>query len=126
MEKSLEEAKDDMAWYYNQCQTPASQYQVGDQVFLDASDIRTTWPSQKLSHRYLRPYVIQRRVGRHSYRLQLPQSLSHLHPVFNTVKLILALEDPIPGRESQPPPPLELIDGEEHYMVEKVLDSHLI
>ena len=46
MEKSLEEAKsalvkakDDMARYYNQCQMPAPEYQVGDQVFLEASDI---------------------------------------------------------------------------------------
>src|SRR3979490_64390 len=97
MEKSLEEAKsalvkakDDMARYYNQHRMPAPEYQVGDRVFLDASDIQTTWPSQKLSHHYLGPYVIQRRVGRHSYRLQLPQSLSHLHLVFHTVKLILA------------------------------------
>src|SRR3979490_2384112 len=133
MEKLLEEAKsalvkakDDMAWYYNQHRTPAPEYQVGDRVFLDTSDIQTTRHSQKLSHHYLGPYVIQRRVGRHSYRLQFPQSLSHLHPVFNTVKLIPAPEDPIPGRKSQPPPPPELIDGEEYYMVETVLDSHLI
>ena len=83
MEKSLEEAKsalakakDDMARYYNQHRTPAPEYQVGDRVFLDASDIRTTRPSQKLSHRYLGPYTIQRRVGKHAYRLQLLRSLS--------------------------------------------------
>ena len=84
MEKSLEEAKsalakakDDMArCYYNQRRTPALEYQVGDRVFLDASDIRTTRPSQKLSHRYLGPYTIQRRVGKHAYRLQLLRSLS--------------------------------------------------
>src|SRR3979490_2595210 len=52
--------------------------------------------------------------------------MSRLHPVFNVVKLIPAPEDPIPGRRSQPPPPPELIDGEEDYMVEKVLDSHLM
>src|SRR3979490_2372472 len=66
MEKSLEEAKlalakakDDMARYYNQRRIPAPEYHVGDQVFLDASDIRTTRPSGKLGHRSLGPYVIQ-------------------------------------------------------------------
>ena len=66
MEKSLEEAKsalakakDDMARYYNQCWTPAPEYHTGDQVFLDASDIKTTHPSFKLAHRYLGPYVVQ-------------------------------------------------------------------
>ena len=133
MEKSLEEArsalakaKDDMAQYYNQKRTPAPEYKVGDHVYLDASDIQTTWPSQKLAHRYFGPYVIQRRVGRHAYRLRLPSSMSRLHPVFNVVKLVPASEDPITGQRSDPPPPPEIVDGEEHYVVEKILDSQLI
>lgn len=133
MERSLEEAKStlaksksDLALYYDQRQTPALEYSVGDKVYLDASDIRTMQPSQKLAHRYIGPYVIQRQVGRHAYQLQLPQSMSHLHLVFNVVKLVPAAEDPIPGQKSRPPPPPEIIDGEEHYMVEKILDSQLI
>src|SRR3979490_492335 len=133
MEKSLEEAKsalakakDDMARYYNQRRIPAPEYHVGDRVFLGALDIRTMRPSRKLGHRYLGPYVIQSRVGKHSYKLQLPLSMSRLHPVFNVVKLIPAPEDPIPGRRAKPPPPPELVDGEEHYVVEKVLDSRFM
>ena len=38
-------AKEDMAWYYNQCQVLAPEYQIGDKVYLDASDIHTTHPS---------------------------------------------------------------------------------
>ena len=78
MEASMEEAKsalakanDDMARYYNQHQTPALEYHPGDWVFLDTGDIKTTHPSPKLAHRYLGPYVIQRRVGRNAYRLKL-------------------------------------------------------
>ena len=59
-------------------------------------------------------------------RLCLPSSMSRLHPVFNVVKLVPMLEDPIPGRRSDPPPPPEIVDGEEHYVVEKILDSRLI
>src|SRR3979490_1347032 len=73
MEKSLEEAKsalakekDGMAWYYNQRRIPAPEYHVGDRVFLDASDIHTMRPSQKLGHHYLGPYIIQSRGGTHS------------------------------------------------------------
>jgi hypothetical protein len=95
---ALAKAKEEMAWYYNQCRVPAPEYQVGENVFLDASDIRTTRPSQKLSHRYLGPYVVQRRVGRNAYHLRLPTSMSRLHLVFNVVKLLLVPEDPIPGR----------------------------
>jgi hypothetical protein len=51
--------------------------------------------------------------------------MKRLHPVFNVVKLTLALPDPIPGRHVPPPPPPELINGEEEYVVKKILDSRM-
>ena len=47
---ALVKSKDDMAKYYDQTRTPALDYQPGDKVYLDASDIQTTRPSRKLSH----------------------------------------------------------------------------
>jgi hypothetical protein len=52
---ALNKAKDDMARYYNQRRLPTPMYQLGDKVYLDASDISTTRPSWKLSHRRLGP-----------------------------------------------------------------------
>jgi hypothetical protein len=105
MEKSLEESKaaltkskEDMACYYDQQRMPAPEYHAGDKVFLDASDIKTTCPLPKLTHSYLSPYLIQRKVGWNAYWLQLPQSMKRLHPVFNVVKLLQATEDPTPGQ----------------------------
>jgi chromodomain-containing protein len=129
MRESLEEAKaaltkakDDMAHYYNQRRDPTPEYQVGDKVYLDASDIKTTRPSKKLAHRNLGPFPIVRRVGSHAYRLRLPRSLSRLHPVFPVIKLTLAPHDSF-NRRNQPPPPPEIVDDEEHYEVEEILDS---
>ena len=50
--------------------------------------------------------------------------MSWLHLVFNVVKLLRAPEDPIPSWKAcpPPPPPPEMVD-EEHYVVERVLDS---
>ena len=48
---ALAKSKDDMARYYNQRCVPAPEYQPGDKVYLDASDMSTTRPSKKLSHR---------------------------------------------------------------------------
>ena len=49
MKEALDEAKaalskseDDMARYYDQKHTPAPNYQPGDKVYLDVSDIQTT------------------------------------------------------------------------------------
>jgi len=47
----IHKAQEDMTWYYNQKRTLAPIYKPGDQVYLDASDIKMTHPSLKLSHR---------------------------------------------------------------------------
>ena len=90
---------------------------------MDASDIHTTHPLQKLAHRYLGPFMVTPQVSWDAYRLQFPVSMSQLYSVFNVVKLLQAPEDPIPGQKARPPPPPEMVDGEEHYVVEQVLDS---
>jgi len=72
---ALTKAKDDMARYYNQKRLPAPTYKPGDLVYLDASDISTTRPSRKLSHRRLGPFPVERQVSQHAYRLQLPFSM---------------------------------------------------
>jgi len=70
MKSAMEEAKlaickaqKDMTRYYNQKRTPAPVYKPEDRVYLDASDIKTTCPSPKLSHRRLGPFEIERQVG---------------------------------------------------------------
>jgi hypothetical protein len=122
---ALAKAKDDMAHYYNRRRTPAPMFTPGDKVYLDAADIHTTRPSKKLSHRRLGPFPIEKCIGTHAYRLTLPASMKRLHPVFNVVKLTAAPMDPIPGRHRPQPPPPELVDGEEEYIVEDIIDSRM-
>jgi len=69
---AIRKAQDDMKRYYDRRRTPAPVFNPGDKVFLDASDIRTTRPSQKLSHRRLSPFIVERRIGPMAYRLKLP------------------------------------------------------
>jgi len=74
MESATEEAKsairkaqEDMARYYNRRRSPAPVFKPGDRVYLDASDIRTTRPSPKLSHRRLGPFEVKHQVGPSAY-----------------------------------------------------------
>jgi hypothetical protein len=121
---TLRKSKEEMAhYYYNRQRTPAPEYKPGDKVFLDASDIKTMRPSQKLGHHFLVPYPIVQQVGRSAYRLALPHALSCIHPVFNVVKLKPAPEDPIVRHHVPPPPEPVLMEGEPEFEVEKVLDS---
>jgi hypothetical protein len=123
---ALSKSKDDMARYYNQRRTPAPDFQPGDKVYLDATDIATTRPSRKLSHKHLGPFPIERKVGNNAYRLRLPPAMSRIHPVFNVIKLTPAPEDPIAGRRTVPPPLPEIVDGEEEWVVEEILDSKMM
>jgi len=131
MRMAIEEAKsmickaqEDMKRYYDRCRTPALVFNPGDKVFLDASDIRTTCPSQKLSHRWLGPFVVERRIRPMAYHLKLPYRMKQLHPVFNIVKLTPAPDDPIMGHKTEDYPPPIVIDGEAEWEVEEILDSH--
>ena len=133
MEGALEEAKaalakskDDMTKYYNWRQTPTPDYKPGNKVYLDASDIQTNRSLRKLSHCRLGSFPIVKKVGNGTYQLQLPPSMSRLHPVFNVVKLTPAPVNPIKGCHPHPPPLLEIIDGEEEWVVEEVLDSKMM
>jgi len=68
----IHKAQNDMKRYYNRQRTPALVFKPGSKVFLDTLDIWTTRPSQKLSHRRLGPFVVERRIGPMAYRLKLP------------------------------------------------------
>jgi hypothetical protein len=94
---ALTKAKDDMAMYYNWWWTLAPVYKPGDRVYLNASDIHTTWPLKKLSHPRLGPFPGERHVGMNIHHLTLPLLMKHLHPVFNVIKLTLAPLDLIPS-----------------------------
>jgi len=79
MRMAIKEAKsvicktqDDMKKYYDRRRTPALVFKPGNKVFLDASDIHTTCPSQKLSYQWLGPFVVEWQIGPMAYCLRLP------------------------------------------------------
>jgi len=120
---AIRKAQDDMKKYYDRRRTPAPVFKPGDKVFLNALDIQTMRPSQKLSHRRLGPFEVERRIRPMAYCLRLPHRMKQLHPVFNIVKLTPALDDPITGRKIEDHPPPIVIDGEPEWEVEEILDS---
>jgi len=119
----IRKAQDDMKKYYDRRRTPALVFKPGDKVFLDASDIQTTCPLQKLSHRRLGPFVVERQIGPMAYCLRLPHRMKQLHPVFNVVKLTPAPDDPITGQKTEDHPLPIVIDREPKWKVEEILDS---
>ena len=105
-------AQNNMKRYYNRCRTPALAFNPGNKVFLNASDIRTTRPSQKLLHRWLGLFIVEWRIGPMAYCLKLLHWMKQLHPVFNIVKLTLAPDDLITGQKTEDHPLSIIINGE--------------
>ena len=69
---AIRKVQNDMKKYYDQQRTLTPVFKPGNKVFLNTSDIQTMRPLQKLSHRQLGPFVVERRIGPMAYRLRLP------------------------------------------------------
>jgi hypothetical protein len=65
-------------------------FNPGDFAYLKVSPIRGTRRFQvhrKLAPRYIGPYKVLKRVGAIAYRLELPEEMSDIHPVFHVSQL---------------------------------------
>jgi hypothetical protein len=96
-------------------------YKEGDQVWLEGKNLRINQPTAKLAPRRHGPFKIIQVMSAINYRLELPTQWS-IHPVFHIDLLTPYRETTMHGPNFTRPTP-ELIDGEEEYSVEKILDS---
>jgi hypothetical protein len=96
-------------------------YKEGDQVWLEGKNLRINQPTAKLAPRRHGPFKITQVMSAVNYRLELPMQWS-IHPVFHIDLLTPYKETIMHGPNFTRPTP-ELIDGEEEYSVEKILDS---
>jgi hypothetical protein len=96
-------------------------YNEGDLVWLEGKNLCINQPTTKLVPRRHGPFKIIQVMSAVNYRLELPMQWS-IHPVFHIDLLTPYRETTMHGPNFTRPAP-ELIDGEEEYSVEKILDS---
>jgi hypothetical protein len=103
------------------------QFSVGDTVYLSRDHLREKGApdaKQKFQKRNYGPYKIKQVLSPVTYRLDLPAAVK-IHPVVH----ISALRehytsDEFPDRdEVYSPPPVEMVEGEEHFHVESFIDE---
>ncbi|KAI2649902.1 Transposon Tf2-8 polyprotein [Labeo rohita] len=109
----------------NRSRRPNPAYEPGQWVWLSTRDLRLRLPCKKLSPRYVGPFKIIKQITPVSYRLELPAEY-RISPTFH-VSLFKPADDPagvenLEGTASQGPAPI-VIDGEEVYRVNTILDS---
>ena len=78
-------------------------------------------PSKKLDYKFHGPYKITEVVGKQAYRLALPETAPAVHPVFH-----VSLLEPATQANDEPPQAEPLVvDDQEEWEVEEVLDSRM-
>ncbi len=120
--EALEKAADNMKTQYDKKKCSSHDYQIGDKVWLDATNLHLPWP-KKLDDKRVGPFTILDKAGITAYKLKLPPHWK-IHPHFNEKLLTPYVPPAFPNQESPPLPPPDLIDGEEEHEIEEVLDSH--
>ena len=104
--------------------TPAPKIEVGDCMFILARFIKSTWPTKKLSEKYLGPFEVIGKPGTHSYLIKLPNHFRAIHSVFHVLQIEPVPLSNIPNCINPPPPPIE-INGNLEFEVVQILDSKL-
>ncbi len=120
--KLLEKAALQMKAQYDKKKCPAIKYKVGNKVWLDTTNLHLPQPKKKLDDKQTGPFEIKAKKGASTYTLKLPVGWK-IHPTFNESLLTPFVPPAFPNQEQPPPLLPDLIEGEEHYKVEKVLNS---
>jgi hypothetical protein len=101
--------------------TASQTFLVGQQVWLEGTNVKTTHPKAKLAPRRHGPFTILSTTPTNS-RLRLPNSW-RLHPVFHNSLLTPYKETKEHGPNYTQPPPEIVGDEDQHYEVETILNA---
>jgi hypothetical protein len=123
---AIAEAQERQAYYANQHRREET-FEEGEMVLLSTANITAAVdarrPSHKLNPRFIGPYRIAKVVSPTAYKLELPPTMK-IHPVFHVS--LLRKYQPNPeefGERCQVPPPPVVINDQQEYEVERILDK---
>jgi len=102
---------------------PKNVFRLGDQVWLESKHLALPHQSKKLAPKRVGPFRITRIVSPVAFRLDLPPSW-HIHDVFHASLLTPYHETMAYGPNFIKPPP-DLVEGQEEYEVEAILNHRL-
>ena len=108
----------------NRGNTKFTPYQQGALVWLEGTNIRTFFPTAKLAPKRYGPFPITRVLSDVSYELKIPDTWRkrRMYNVFHANLLTPYKETELHDANFIKPPP-DIINGEEEYEVEEVLEA---
>jgi hypothetical protein len=98
-------------------------FEEGDKVWLEEKNLHTLHPFLKLAPKHYGPFLVEWVINPMVFKLELPEQWKqkHLYPMFYASLLSPYKEIEEHGPNFLEPPP-DMIEGEEEYEVEQVLD----
>jgi hypothetical protein len=96
-------------------------YEEGEQVWIEGTNLKTLYPSAKLGPKRYGPFKVLKQFSNAVYRVEIPRRWK-IHNVFHANLLTPYKETELHGPNFTRPPP-DLIEGEEEFEVEKILDA---
>ena len=78
---------------------------------------------EKLTEQFMEPYKVKKVILTNIIELDLPTTVK-IHPVVNVSRIQL-YKPQVEGQKVAPPPPI-VIEGEEEYEVEKILNKRKV
>jgi len=107
-------------------QGKGEEYRVGDLVLLSTKDLKWQIKGrrlEKLTERFVGPYKIKGIISSNAVELELPKSIK-IHPVVNVSRI--QLYRPQVEGQKKTPPKLVIIEEEEEFEVEKILNKRIV
>ncbi|KAF8761143.1 hypothetical protein RHS01_00184 [Rhizoctonia solani] len=96
------------------------EFEVGEEAWLDAKNVKLKTLSPKLTEQQLGPFKVIEKISNQAYRLELPSTMQ-IHNVFYVGLLSKFKQDNKQTFKNCPPP--ITMDGEEEYKVEGITDA---
>jgi hypothetical protein len=124
VKRCLQSAQQKQKTYYDAGHRDVS-FKEGEEVLLSTKNLNLRRVGDKSSKpkllpKWVGPFKILEAIGKGAYRLQLPDTMK-IHPVFH-VSLLKTFRS---NGSVQPPDPI-IIDGEEEFEVERILDHRFV
>jgi len=122
----LGKAQEDMKKYADRRRSEVDEYKVGGLVILSTKDLKYQMvrrKTEKLTERFVGPYKVQKIVSSNAVKLELSTTVK-IHPVVN-VSRIQHYVGQVEGQRKEQPA-LVIIEGEEEWEVERILNKRKI
>jgi len=123
---ALGKAQEEMKKFANRKRREEEEYRVGDLVLLSTKDLKWQIKErrlEKLTKCFVDPYKVKEIVSSNAIELELPKSIK-IYPVVNVSRVRL-YKPQVEGQKKIPPKPV-IIEGEEEFEVEKILNKRTI